>query len=135
MKKLTLLLLIPLVSFGQIIKSKDFGDIDIRDINDKYISVDILVGAFSQNHYLTTSKYKGVFISGTIRKKKWNVYDEGELTTLYSQIDVLNFFDKYGWKFVKTDVETGGSYTNYYDNINFAVTSTSTTTTVVFTRE
>tara|TARA_B100001027_G_scaffold149505_1_gene104749 strand:+ start:146 stop:544 length:399 start_codon:yes stop_codon:yes gene_type:complete len=132
MKKLTIiLLLVPILSFGQIFKSEDYGDIDIRDVKDKYISVE-LGGAW---HSLTTSKYREVELSADIRERKWNVYDEGELTTLYSQIDVLNFFDKYGWKLVKTDEENKGAYTNYYNNLNMALTFSSTSTTLVFTRE
>ena len=136
MKKLILLLLfIPLVSFGQIIKSKTYGEIDIRNIEDKYISVEYGFGAFTQNHYLTTSEYREAFIAGNIRKKKWNVYDEGELKALPAQVDLLNFFDKYGWGLVKTDVESNGAVTNYYNNINMAFTSESTTITLVFTRK
>ena len=135
MKKLLFLLLIPLFSYGQIIKSKTYGEIDIRDIDDKYISIEYDVGAISTNHYLTTSKYREARISANIRKKKWNVYDEGELTTLSAQVDLLNFFDKYGWELVKTDVESNGAFTNYYNNINMAITSESTTTTLIFTKK
>tara|TARA_B100000963_G_scaffold260041_1_gene228306 strand:+ start:386 stop:793 length:408 start_codon:yes stop_codon:yes gene_type:complete len=135
MKKLfVLLLFIPIFSFGQIILDKKLGEIDIRDIDDKYISVECYAD-LNSNHYLTSSKYRELRISADTRKRKWNVYDDGQLTTLSATIDLLNFFDKYGWKLVKSDTTTGGAVTNYYSNINLSVTSQSSSTTIIFTRK
>ena len=102
MKKL-LFLFIPLVSFGQIIKSETYGEIDIRLLDDKYVTVKVNYGMFE----FTTSKYKEVYFSGNVRKKKWNVYDEGELIALTDKADVLNFFAKYNFELSSTSKEVG----------------------------
>tara|TARA_X000000368_G_scaffold198135_1_gene156428 strand:+ start:1587 stop:1958 length:372 start_codon:yes stop_codon:yes gene_type:complete len=104
MKKLILLLLIPLISFSQIIVDKKLGEIDIRNINDKYITVE-LDQIIPASHLLFTSEYKKVVII-IGRKKKWNVYDNGVLISLSDKTDVLNFFSKYGYQLATSDTES-----------------------------
>ena len=105
MKQLIILLLfIPLVSFGQIIVDKEYGEIDIRQIEDKYIEI-LLDQIIPSRHILSTSKYKSVWLR-IGRKKKWNVYDNGELIQLYGKTDVLNFFSKYGYNLASQSTES-----------------------------
>ena len=118
MKKLTfLLLLIPILSYGQIIVDKKVGEIDIRTLPDKYISVGLNY-YFPSSHMLSTSEYKKVLLMTAKRKKKWNVYDNGNLIRLTDKVDILNFFSKYGWKLASTDVANGGGITNLYEGSN-----------------
>ena len=60
-----LFLFIPLVSFGQIIKSETYGEIDIRLLDDKYVTVKVKYGMFE----FTTSKYKEVFFQVMLERK------------------------------------------------------------------
>ena len=126
MKKLILLLFIPLVSFGQIIENDRYikkstktldGEtvvvraIDISEIEDEFIKV--VLGKYSSSinptpHLLSTSKYKNIQMWNTSNSKRWNVYDGENLIQLKDEVDVLNFFSKYGFEFFKT--------TNWADN-------------------
>ena len=136
MKKLTLILLlfIPILSYGQIIVDKKLGEIDIRTLSDKYISVGLNY-YFPSSHMLSTSEYKKVLLMTAKRKKKWNVYDNGNLIRLTDKVDILNFFSKYGWKLASTDVANGGGITNLYEGSNMAYTIPITSTTLIFTKE
>lgn len=131
MKKLTLiLLLIPILSYGQIIVDKKLGEIDIRTLSDKYITIE-LDELFS--HSLVTSQYTIPLKRG--RKKRWNVFDKGNAIALVGKADILNYFSKYGWKLVSTDVSNDGSFTNFYDGSNMAYTTTMTSTSLLLVRE
>tara|TARA_B100001173_G_scaffold19301_1_gene15439 strand:- start:955 stop:1338 length:384 start_codon:yes stop_codon:yes gene_type:complete len=113
MKRYFVLLLLPIFSFGQIIMDKDYGEIDIRQLEDKYIEI-LLDQIIPSSHILSTSKYKRVVIRNG-RKKKWNVYDNGEQIQLYGKTDVLNFFSKYGYNLASQTTES--SPINYGNNI------------------
>ena len=132
MKKLTLILLlfIPILSYGQIIVDKKLGEIDIRTLSDKYITIE-LVEIFS--NVLVTSQYRIPLKRG--RKKRWNVFDKGNAIPLVDKMDILNYFSKYGWKLVSTDVSNDGSFTNFYDGSNMAYTTTMTSTSLLLVRE
>ena len=131
MKKLTfLLLLIPILSYGQIIVDKKLGEIDIRTLSEKYITIE-LDELFS--HSLVTSQYTIPLKSG--RQKRWNVFDKGNAIPLVRKVDILNYFSKYGWKLVSTDVSNDGSFTNFYDGSNMAYTTTMTSTSLLLVRE
>tara|TARA_B100000963_G_C22604001_1_gene661557 strand:- start:795 stop:1190 length:396 start_codon:yes stop_codon:yes gene_type:complete len=131
MKKLTLiLLLISILSYGQIIVDKKLGEIDIRTLSDKYITIE-LDELFS--HSLVTSQYTIPLKRG--RQKRWNVFDKGNAIALVGKVDILNYFSKYGWKLVSTDVSNDGSFTNFYDGSNVAYTTTMTSTSLLLVRE
>ena len=142
MKKLILLLFIPLVSFGQIIVNKEtvevgkklyIGDdgslqkqtktittkFDITEIEDEFIEV--YLG--NRYHWLSTSKHKNVKISAHWKKRNWNVYDGDELIPLQDEVDVLNFFSKYGFEFFKQNTKPTSAYSTALPFTNSAVTS------------
>ncbi len=124
MKKIILLLLfIPLVSFGQIITTADYGNIDIRNINDKYITIE-LNQIFPSGHLLTTLKYKNVLMRNG-RKKKWNVSDNGDLIALIDKADILNYFDKYGYELASLDTNS-----STHGNADFTYSVSETTVTL-----
>ena len=143
MKKLILLLFIPLVSFGQIIVNKEtvevgkklyIGDdgslqkqtktittkFDITEIEDEFIEV--YLG--NRYHWLSTSKHKNVKISAHWKKRNWNVYDGDELIPLQDEVDVLNFFSKYGFEFFKQNTKPTSAWTTSFSS-NSAVTTIS----------
>jgi len=112
MKNLLFLLLLPALSFGQIITfdkldgKKSPQEIDIRELTDTYITVE-LDQILQSCHLLSTSEYKNIQMRNG-RKKKWNVYDEGVLIRLVDRLDVLNFFSKYGYVLATSNTETYG---------------------------
>ena len=143
MKKLILLLFIPLVSFGQIIVNKEtvevgkklyIGDdgslqkqtktittkFDITEIEDEFIEV--YLG--NRYHWLSTSKHKNVKISAHWKKRNWNVYDGDELIPLQDEVDVLNFFSMYGFEFFKQNTKPTSAWTTSFSS-NSAVTTIS----------
>ena len=58
MRILLLLFFISFSSSGQIIEDKDYGKIDIRNINDKYISIEYWGNANGSTFELNTYRYK-----------------------------------------------------------------------------
>jgi hypothetical protein len=52
-------------------------------------------------------------MSASSNEKKWNVYDDGKLISLQDEIDVLNFFDKYGFELYKSGGDTVESAETY----------------------
>ena len=141
MKKLILLLFIPLLSFGQIIVNKetteetrlhlaDDGSLtpqvktitkkfNITQIQDEYIEIKL----GKRYHLLSTSKHKNIKISAHWKKKNWNVYDGDELIPMQAEIDILNFFSKYGFEYFKQNTKSSGAYTTALPFTNSAVTS------------
>ena len=143
MKKLLVLLFLPLFSFGQIIVNQktvevgkklyigDDGSIqkqtktittkfNITEIEDEFIEV--YLG--SRYHWLSTSKHKNVKISAHWKKRNWNVYDGDELIPLQDEVDVLNFFSKYGFEFFKQNTKPTSAWTTSFSS-NSAVTTIS----------
>ncbi|MBT4918623.1 MAG: hypothetical protein HON09_04045 [Flavobacteriaceae bacterium] len=117
MKKLILftsLLFLPFISIGQIIVDKKLGEIDIRNFNDKYITIQ-LDHILPSSHILTTSEYKKIVMK---IGNKPNVYDNSALIRLKSKIDILNFFSKYGYELVSEDVDYGVVVNNVLINQN-----------------
>ena len=152
MKKLILLLFIPLLSFGQIIVNKettketrqyiaDDGStktqvktitkkFNITEIQDEFI--EIRLG--KKYHLLSTSKHKNIKISS--QSKYWNVYDGGELIPMQDEIDILNFFSKYGFEYLKQNTTSSSKRSSYVPHIsstsftsNLGSSSITTTTT------
>ena len=139
MKKLILLLFIPLVSFGQIIVNKettketrqyiaDDGStktqvkkitkkFNITEIQDEFI--EIRLG--KNYHLLSTSKHKNIKISS--QSKYWNVYDGGELIPMQDEIDILNFFSKYGFEYLKQNTKSSSKSRSYVPTTNYSSTS------------
>ena len=104
MKHLLLILFfVPFISIGQIIVDKKLGEIDVRNLNDKYITIH-LNHIFPSSHILTTSQYKKIVMK---IGKKPNVYDDGVLVRLSYKNDILNFFDKYGYELAGSDTDYG----------------------------
>ena len=142
MKKLLFLLLfIPLMSIGQniiipkIVKSKviSYGEtvvrekvvldtLNIAEIQDEFIQIQL----GKRFHLLSTSKHKNVKIWKTYNQKKWNVFDGDKLISLTDEIDVLNYFNKYGFELLKTggNSVTGAktSLTPYFNQLNTSFT-------------
>ena len=110
-----ILFFIPLISFGQIIVDKKLGEIDIRTLTDKYITIE-LDDIFS--HQLSTSEFKNILLKRG-RKKRWNVFDEGKSIVLVDKIDILNFFSKYGFQLATSETES--TPVNYGNGIIGAV--------------
>ena len=112
MKNLLFLLLLPALSFGQIITfdkldgKKNSQELDIRELTDTYITIK-LNQILPSCHILSTSEHKNIEMR-IGRKKKWNVYDEGVLIRLVDRLDVLNFFSKYGYVLATSNTETYG---------------------------
>ena len=127
MKKLILLLFIPLVGFGQIIEDKKLGKFDIRTLEDKYITIEVGSDVFPYGHRFNSSSYKNVFLKSGKNKRKWNVYDAGVKIRLQDQADILNFFAKYNYDIVNSNSQSdGGVIVN-----NVVVSSTSISLTFV----
>ena len=130
MKRLILILLLfPFVAIGQTINQKTYKfvqdplrpwnktskltsevNFDITKIQDKYVQVTLFVSDdkffSSAFHSLATTENKNIMMSASSNEKKWNVYDEGKLISLQDEIDVLNFFDKYGFELYKSGGDT-----------------------------
>ncbi len=144
MKKLILLLFIPLVSFSQIIVNQETVEVgkklyiaddgslkrqtktitktfNITEIEDEFI--EIYLG--NRYHMLSTSKHKNVKISAHWKKRNWNVYDGDELIPLKDEVDVLNFFSKYGFEFFKQNTKPTRAFTTSLPYTNSAVSSIS----------
>ena len=115
MKNLLLVLLFPLFSFSQVVTYETMDDmgvrttheVDVRDFNDKYITV-ALNQYFPRCHVVSTSKYKKLIMRTAPRQKVWNTFDEGVKIRLADKVDVLNFFSKYGYELASSDSETYG---------------------------
>ena len=112
---LFIIMFIPLISFGQIIVDKKLGEIDIRNLTDKYITIE-LDDIFS--HQLSTSEYKNISLKRG-RKKRWNVFDDDKSIELVDKIDILNFFSKYGFQLATSETES--TPVNYGNGIIGAV--------------
>ena len=140
MKKLILLLFIPLASFGQIIVYEQLvelepsvkaqaadhliklkpqtklytNQINITEIQDEYIEIIMDIGP-SIRHLLISSKNNVPLNLSSLRfkmgKHKLNVYDGDKLISLPKKVDILNYFDKYGFEFVETINNISGSIT------------------------
>ena len=142
MKKLILLLFIPLVSFGQIIVNKETTKetrqyiaedgstktqvkkitkkFNITEIQDEFIEVRL----GKRYHLLSTSKHKNIKISSDSRY--WNVYDGDELIPMRDEIDILNFFHKYGFEYIKQNTKSSSRSTSYVPPTNYTATSRTT---------
>ena len=112
------------VSTGEIKKTEEkfiIEGFDITEIQDEYIEIQL----GKRYHLLSTSKHKNIKIGAHWKKKYWNVYDGDKLIPLQDEIDVLNFFNKYGFEYFKQNTKTKGGNTVYFPNINYSTTSIS----------
>jgi len=87
-------------SFGKTIEPKLIAvdTLNITQIKDEFISV----GLGESYHYISTKNYKNIKLFSSDFKSKRNVYDGDKLIALDDEVDVLNFFHKYGFEFFKT---------------------------------
>ncbi|MDC3109651.1 hypothetical protein OA490_01615 [Flavobacteriales bacterium] len=108
MKKLTLLLLlIPIVSFGQIIVDKKLGEIDISKFEQEIIEVKG-TRKFSIS-YGKNKRGKDEYFKVT---KKTKVFDGDELIKLITLNDLIGFFTKWGYDYEGSDTRTVKNYGN-----------------------
>ena len=103
-------------------------EINITEIQDEFIKIQF----GKRYHLLSTSKHKNIKISSHRKKKYWNVYDGDKLIPLQDDIDVLNFFEKYGFEYFKQNTKSSGATTNYMPNINFSITSIKSKSSITF---
>ena len=82
---------------------------NITEIQDEFI--EIRLG--KRYHLLSTSKHKNIKISSHRKKKYWNVYDGGVLIPMQDEIDVLNFFNKYGFEYFKQNATSSSNRSSY----------------------
>ena len=100
--------LVMVKSTGKIKKTEDkfiIERINITQIQDEYIQISL----GNKYHYLSTSSHKNIKISSHWKKKYWNVYDGDKLIPLQDEIDVLNFFEKYGFEYFKQNTKSTGA--------------------------
>ena len=114
MKKLLLLLLfIPIMSIGQnivIIRDNPFEShpisdtLNIAEIQDEFIQIQL----GNRFHLLSTSQRKKVRLWKSYQGKqsKMNVYNGNKLIDLRDEIDVLNYFTKYGFELMKSGTKS-----------------------------
>ena len=159
MKKLILLLFIPLVSFGQIIVHKQhieigknpygykkyktvIDTINITEIQDEYIEIKMNL-RLPHRHLLITSESKGgkTYPGGRnigdiplyVSSRKMNVYDGDRLISLSDKIDVLNYFTKYGFEYLETSTRSSsGPELRMLPNVNYSITSYKNKSDIVF---
>ena len=116
MKKLTLLLLlVPILSFAQIVDDKKLGKVDITKITDLYVTVDEgswgtlkIAGKSTKPGWFFKFSDSKIFISASKNKKKWNAYDQGKPISIRTKVDLLNYLAKYGYEYLDTDSNTRG---------------------------
>ena len=96
-------------------------EINITEIQDEYIQIKL----GNRYHLLSTSKRKNIKISSHWKKKHWNVYDGDKLIPLQDEIDVLNFFEKYGFEYFKQ-----GSSSSLYSSPSFSYISSKSSITL-----
>ena len=141
MKKFLLLLMfIPLMSIGQIVIYDTYKTVEnvntswdatttvisdtlnIAEIQDEFIQIQL----GRRFHLLSTSEHKNLKMWRTYNQKKWNVFDGDKLISLTDEIDVLNYFNKYGFELLKTggNSVTGAktSLTPYFNQLNTSFT-------------
>ena len=131
-----MLLFVPFLSFGQIVVYDKYESVEnldtldvtttvssetlnITEIQDEFIQIQL----GRRHHLLSSSEFKNIKLNASWNKKKWNVYDGEKLISMNDEIDVLNYFGKYGFDLLKAGGNsTNGAVTNY-----FPVTKTSFT--------
>jgi len=136
------LLFIPLISFGQIViydtyKTVENVNVDtswnatttvisdtlnIAEIQDEFIQIQLGY----RFHLLSTSEHKNVKMWRTRNQKKWNVFDGDKLISLTDEIDILNFFDKYGFEYFNQNTTSSKSSSIYVPPTNYSSTSITT---------
>ena len=122
--------LVMVVSTGEIKKTDAefiIEEFDITKIQDEYIEISLDDNRllFSRYHLLSTSSHKNIKISSHWKKTHWNVYDGDKLIPLQDELDVLNFFEKYGFEYFKQNIKSSSSIIRFYPYGNTAVSSIS----------
>ena len=122
MKKLLLIFLVPLSSYSQIIihteitpnKSDEddykmvIEEVNITEFQDEYVQVMLLTkedNLFSSAEHILKTTNKDIPLSASLSEKKWNVYDGDILISLSGKIDVINYFNKYGFEYLESDTK------------------------------
>jgi hypothetical protein len=62
----------------------------------------------------------------TYNQKKWNVFDGDKLISLTDEIDVLNYFNKYGFEYFNQNTTSSKSSSIYVPPTNYSSTSITT---------
>ena len=130
---------IPLMSFGQIVIYDTYKTVEnvntswdvtttvisdtlnIAEIQDEFIQIQL----GRRFHLLSTSEHKNLKMWRTYNQKKWNVFDGDKLIALQDEIDILDYFGKYGFELMKSGTKStgGSSFTSYYPYANSSFTS------------
>ena len=141
MKKLILLLFIPLTSFGQIIVYEKFvelepsikaqaadhlisrrkqtkvyytNQINITELKDEYVEIIINIRRSPRRHLLITSEKKAFPLNFAYGTSVLTVYDGNNIISLTTKIDLINYFTKYGFDYIETNNAVSGSVTDYH---------------------
>ena len=130
---------IPLMSFGQIVIYDTYKTVE--NVNTSWdatttvisdtLNIAEIKGEFIQIqlgrrfHLLSTSEHKNLKMWRTYNQKKWNVFDGDKLIALQDEIDILDYFGKYGFELMKSGTKStgGSSFTSYYPYPNSSFTS------------
>ena len=160
MKKLILLLFIPLTSFGQIIVYEQFVELEpsvkaqaadhlikrksqtkvytnqlnITELKDEYVEIIINIRRSPRRHLLITSEKKAFPLNFAYGTSVLTVYDGNNIISLTKKIDLLNYFTKYGFDYIETNNEVSGSVTDYHSwgRIGFLTTNYKNRSSMVF---
>ena len=115
--------LVMVVSTGEIKKQDEefiIEGFDITEIQDEYIEIQL----GKRYHLLSTSKHKNIKIGAHWKKKYWNVYDGDKLIPLQDEIDVLNFFNKYGFEYFKQNTTSSSGSVSVPSTSYSSITTT-----------
>ena len=108
---------------AQFIEDEKLGRIDIRELEDSYITVYGPTTKLLNNHRLETSLGGRILMVGTrrySRKANYNVFDGDKPVNMGSMQQVLSFFDKYGYKWFQ-DQSTSKTVNNFQQGTSFTV--------------
>lgn len=108
---------------AQFIEDQKLGRIDIRELEDSYITVYGPINKLANNHRLETSLGGRILLVGTRRysqKANYNVFDGDKPVNMGSMQQVLSFFEKYGYKWFQ-DQSTSRTVRNFQQGTAFTV--------------
>ena len=105
--------------------------LNITEIQDEFIQIQL----GRRHHLLYTSEFKNIKLNASWNEKKWNVYDGEKLISLNDEIDILNFFDKYGFEYFKTSKNSsvGPAITTINPYLNSAITTATSSSSMILT--
>ena len=81
---------------------------------------------------LITSENRAFPLNLSSSINKLSVYDGNNLISLTKKIDILNYFTKYGFEYIETNIEISGSATHYQPWGGFLTTNYKNRSSMVF---